>query len=64
MRPGDAKYLELLLDKDHSAQMTCIDPSLPLLDLAAQLFPVPLTCLVFEFLTIKGPSLKARAGTM
>lgn len=34
MRPGDAKYLELLLDKDCIAQMTCIDPSLPLLDVA------------------------------
>lgn len=55
---------ELLLDKDHSAQLTWTDPSLPLLEVTAQFLPMSLTCIMCKLLAVKDPSPKARPGTM
>lgn len=57
-------YEQAWLDRDHSAQATWTDPPLPLVEFAAQLLPVSLTHLMFEFLAVKGPSPKARTEPM
>ena len=61
---GEAKCLEGSVSQSSQCQDDLTDPSLPLVEFTAQHLLMPLTCLIFEFLAAKGPSPKARTGTM
>lgn len=61
---GEAKCLEGSVSQSSRCQDDLTDPSLPLVEFTAQHLLMSLTCLMFEFLAAKGPSPKARTGTM